>query len=115
MVLSDSDENEENEEKKIPNKVRKVSNKSCSRRLLIHRLFTVPNFRVISSRSSAVRYGLPSSRSVKTTNPRRLFGTLKSFKVLTVRRTISRQVIVDTTAAPALYIVVSILDRCVAF
>ena len=71
VVLSDSDENEENEEKKIPKKIRKVSNKRCSRRLLIHRLLTVPYFHVISSRSSAVRYRLPSGMSVKTTNPRR--------------------------------------------
>ena len=64
IVVLDSDENEENEESILPKKIRKVSKKSCSRRPLIYRLFTVPYFRVISSRSSAVRYGLPSFKMV---------------------------------------------------
>ena len=68
IVVLDSDESEENEESILPQKIRKVSKKSCSRRL-IYRLFTVPYFRVISSRWSAVRYGLPSCTSIKTTNP----------------------------------------------
>ena len=67
-----------------------------------------------------MRYGLPSGMSVKTTNPRRppprYIKIIHDGRLLTVRRTISRKVIVDTTAAPALYIIVSsILDRCVAF
>ena len=59
--------------------------------MLNFRLFTVLYFSVRSSRSSALRYGLPSWMSVKTTPTPALSVHLKIKIAVTVRRGISKR------------------------